>query len=100
MKTGEPIGRWFIENLSYGYDSGLSITFNQFGISYSDGTNIYSLGGDTPDYFAIFHYYLNIVGPRVRSLFLDFLYILSLGFKGTRNTKIYSEVSMVERIVN
>ena len=100
MKEGEPIGRWFIENLSYDNDSVLLITFGQSGISYSDGTNIYSLGGDTKDNHASFEYFLNIVRSRVRVLFIDYSYILSLGFNWTRSTKICSEVRIIMVIIN
>jgi len=67
MKPGEPIGKWFIENLSITEDSELEIIFRQFGVSYSDGNNTYYLGGNTLDKSAISTHILNIFYPKVNN---------------------------------
>jgi len=65
-REGEPIGKWFIEGISFIKDNVLRIHFFKFGISYSDGTNRHFLGGDTVDNpFEEYIHMLYLILPQV-----------------------------------
>jgi len=64
MRPGEPIGKWFIENLSFPIETHFYIHFKRLGLSYSDGVNTYFLGGEENDNPS-FMYLLYFVTPKV-----------------------------------
>jgi len=65
MRSAEPIGKWFIDDLRINEDAPLLILINKKQISYSDGTNTYFLGGEEGSKL-IYQYRLNIHLPKVR----------------------------------
>jgi len=65
MKSGEPIGKWFIEVISAPESFRLKIMFNQLGLSYTDGINTYYLVGDEADKYTVFDYVLHILPTQV-----------------------------------
>jgi len=65
MKQGEPIGKWFIEEIPITTDSHITLVFDQFLISYSDGTNDYYLGGNSQDSSARFFYMMLLIFQKV-----------------------------------
>ena len=75
MRPGETIGKCFIEDLLIDRDSSFSISFTQSGLSYSDGTNTYHLGGNganTP----LFEYPFKIITPKVNFVFIYLMCIV------------------------
>ena len=76
MKPGEPIGKWFIENISFTHETEFEIYFKNLAVSYSDGKNTYYLGGnDYQVHYRGYYHLLYIVSPIVNLsllLILDF----------------------------
>ena len=65
MKIGEPIGKWFIEDIPITEDNQITLTFDKFLISYSDGTNNHFLGGNSNDDSSKFLYMMILIFPKV-----------------------------------